>query len=116
MFILQRKNFKELVKKGICFTVLGLFLLSGILGFGTESPVQASKFETSGTNEVLPQDIIRFHVIANSDSEEDQLLKYAVRDAILKKAAPTLAQSVSLAESRAILLAMEDDLTAPPKM
>ena len=29
--------------------------------------------------------VVRLHVIANSDSEEDQALKLAVRDAILEK-------------------------------
>ena len=29
--------------------------------------------------------VLRLHVIANSDSEEDQALKLAIRDAVLKK-------------------------------
>ncbi len=115
MFILQRENFKKLVKNGICCAVLGLFFWSIMAGFGVGSPVQAGSLEAGNSNEVLPEDIIRFHVIANSDSEEDQLLKYAVRDAILKKAAPRLAQSASLAESRAILLEMEEDITGTAK-
>jgi len=49
------------------------------------------------------EDLIRFHVVANSDSEEDQALKRAVRDAILKKISPQLAQSQSLDQSRRIL-------------
>ncbi len=49
------------------------------------------------------EDLIRFHVVANSDSEEDQALKRAVRDAILKKISPQLAQSQSLEQSRRIL-------------
>jgi len=53
-----------------------------------------------------PDNLIRFHVIANSDSEEDQLLKYAVRDEILKKFSPLAARSSSLEESREMLLTM----------
>jgi stage II sporulation protein R len=50
-----------------------------------------------------PEELIRFHVVANSDSEEDQALKRAVRDAILKEVSPRLAASHSLEESREIL-------------
>ncbi|MGE4273819.1 MAG: stage II sporulation protein R [Desulfitobacterium sp.] len=49
------------------------------------------------------RELIRFHVVANSDSDEDQALKRAVRDAILKEVSPQLAQSKTLAESRQIL-------------
>ncbi|WP_434511275.1 stage II sporulation protein R [Desulfitobacterium sp. AusDCA] len=50
-----------------------------------------------------PEELIRFHVLANSDSDEDQALKRAVRDAILKEVSPRLAESHSLEESRKIL-------------
>lgn len=50
-----------------------------------------------------PDQLIRFHVLANSDSEQDQALKRAVRDAILKEVSPKLAVSQSLAESRKVL-------------
>lgn len=50
-----------------------------------------------------PQQLIRFHVLANSDSDQDQALKRAVRDAILKEVSPKLAVSKSLKESRQII-------------
>lgn len=50
------------------------------------------------------EDLVRFHVVANSDSGEDQALKRAVRDGILKEISPQLAQSKSLEESRQILI------------
>jgi stage II sporulation protein R len=39
----------------------------------------------SSQSKLSNEDFIRFHVIANSDSEEDQKLKLAVRDAVLAK-------------------------------
>ncbi|TGE36521.1 stage II sporulation protein R [Desulfosporosinus fructosivorans] len=54
--------------------------------------------------------LIRFHVLANSDSEQDQKLKRAVRDAILKDVAPRLAASQSLDESRQILKLVRADM------
>lgn len=47
--------------------------------------------------------IIRFHVIANSDSEEDQNLKLRVRDAILNDIGPKLEKSGSKSESETII-------------
>lgn len=41
----------------------------------------------SETNARLSRDIVRLHIIANSDSEEDQALKLKVRDRLLSAAA-----------------------------
>lgn len=57
-----------------------------------------------------PEELIRFHVVANSDSEEDQNLKRAVRDAILKEVSPRLAASHSLEESREILTGLRQEM------
>lgn len=47
--------------------------------------------------------LIRFHVIANSDSKDDQNLKLKVRDKILQYISPKLKNSSSIEESRNIL-------------
>lgn len=52
--------------------------------------------------------LIRFHVIANSDSKEDQALKLKVKDNIINYLYPYLEKSKSLQESREILLNQED--------
>jgi len=43
----------------------------------------ASMSFSNGVNKVLSNNLIRLHVIANSDSEEDQALKRDVRDAVI---------------------------------
>lgn len=48
--------------------------------------------------------LIRFHVIANSDSKQDQQLKLVVRDKVLEYIYPKLKNSKSIEESRKILL------------
>lgn len=48
--------------------------------------------------------LIRFHVIANSDSEEDQNLKIKVKNKIINYLYPYLSESKSLEESRKIIL------------
>jgi stage II sporulation protein R len=47
--------------------------------------------------------LIRFHVIANSDSDEDQELKLKVRDEIIKYLQPKLQNSNSIDESEEII-------------
>lgn len=76
-------------------------------------PIKAGEAVSIGAEESLaaqPEDLIRFHVIANSDSEEDQALKRAVRDAILEEVSPRLAKSQSLEESRQILIGMRPEI------
>lgn len=51
----------------------------------------------------LAGSVIRFHVIANSDSAEDQALKLAVRDAALARAEELYPQDATLAQARAAL-------------
>lgn len=43
-----------------------------------------------GAQTTLAGDVVRLHVLANSDSEADQTLKLAVRDRVLAEAAPLL--------------------------
>jgi stage II sporulation protein R len=96
-----------LKKKGIIVFILSLGLIFLSLSFSAGF----SDLPGSKTSEAYkPEELIRFHVLGNSDSEEDQLLKYAVRDKILKQVAPKLASSKSLAESREIVLAMEEEI------
>ena len=47
--------------------------------------------------------LIRFHVIANSDSDEDQALKLKVRDAVIEYLQPKLSKSGSIQESEEII-------------
>lgn len=43
-----------------------------------------------GAQDALAEQIVRLHVVANSDSEADQALKLKVRDAVLAEATPYL--------------------------
>ncbi|MDA8227302.1 MAG: stage II sporulation protein R [Desulfitobacterium hafniense] len=63
----------------------------------------------------ITKELIRFHVVANSDSTEDQALKRAIRDAILEQVSDRLAQSNSLAESRKILIDLMPEMTTIAK-
>ena len=54
--------------------------------------------------------IIRFHVIANSDSDEDQVLKLKVRDRVVEFISGKLDESISLEESREIILSNKEEM------
>lgn len=55
---------------------LALFLMAGMWSSASQS--------------ALAEQVLRLHVVAHSDSQNDQALKLAVRDAVLAEAAPLL--------------------------
>lgn len=94
--------------------IIGVFLIGAFWG----SIHEVSAMETYNIDKAIDESelaptsnqLIRFHVLANSDSEQDQELKRAVRDAILKDVSPRLAVSQSLDESRQILKQVRPDM------
>lgn len=55
--------------------------------------------------------VIRFHVVANSDSHEDQAVKYEVRDTILKEVQYAMAGAGTKEEAEEILQSRLDNIT-----
>lgn len=80
-----------------------------VLNFSTIYFESSAKVKDNLNNEVIydydkiKDEIIRFHVIANSDSEKDQKLKLEIRDEVIKYLEPKLSQSKSINESRKII-------------
>ena len=68
---------------------LAVFLTSGALALRTQDE--------------LADKVVRLHVLANSDSEEDQVLKLRVRDAVLEQATAILEQSADRREAESRL-------------
>lgn len=58
----------------------------------------------------IASNIIRFHVRAESDSDEDQNIKLQVKEAVLDYISPILSQSQSVDESRQLLLYESDNI------
>lgn len=75
---------------------LALFLVSGAMALQTGSE--------------LADRVVRLHVLANSDSEEDQALKLKVRDRVLVQAEALLRQASDRAEAEALLQAHLSEL------
>ena len=82
--------------------LIAFFAICSILLFLGTLPIH-------GEAEVY-ESVVRLHVLANSDSEEDQALKLKVRDALLEKTAPLLADCASREDACAILEAHKEDL------
>ena len=80
------------MKKRIFILFLTLTLLIGLLTF---LPVHSEA--------QIYDKVLRLHVIANSDSEEDQSLKLLVRDAILEKTNVLLASANSREDAKNII-------------
>ena len=60
----------------------------------------------------LSENLIRLHVIADSDSAEEQALKLQVRDAVLEQAEPLLAGLTDASQARAVLEEHLEDIRA----
>lgn len=58
--------------------------------------------------QTIADSIIRLHVIANSDSENDQALKLKVRDEILQQMQSTLSQAVTVSQARELLVSEKE--------
>ena len=56
--------------------------------------------------------VVRLHVIANSDSEEDQALKLRVRDAVLEVTTPILSTCTTQEQARTTLEAAFGEIRA----
>ena len=57
--------------------------IAAMLGFAAALMI-SSFSKSAATLYALEDDVVRLHILANSDSYDDQLLKYAVRDAVLE--------------------------------
>ena len=73
----------------VLMVAAALVLMSGALGLQTQDQ--------------LADKVVRLHVLANSDSEEDQALKLRVRDRVLERATELLEQSADRQEAEALL-------------
>lgn len=89
------------MKKILSILFCGILVLS-LIGATLEKR-QANDVNSNDIVEDISDKLIRFHVLANSDTDVDQELKMKVRDEVLKYISPILDESNSLEESREIL-------------
>lgn len=90
--------------------IIGAILLLGILVLAGNGKMQQAKADPLQPE--IARKILRFHILANSDSEEDQAVKIKVRDAIGKMMGPKLADSKNLEETKKIVSENMNDIVA----
>ncbi|WP_097026604.1 stage II sporulation protein R [Clostridium peptidivorans] len=84
--------------------IITIFLLFIIM------TVYGPTIKTSFMQKKIANKLIRFHVIANSDLNNDQKLKLKVRNEVLKYMTPKLKNSKSLDDSRKIIIENDDEI------
>ena len=88
---------KTAEKSGNKLKIIEIALLIGLAAF------LASGALALRTQDDLADKVVRLHVLANSDSEEDQALKLRVRDVVLERATELLEQSADRGEAEGLL-------------
>ena len=93
------------MKKLVIYISVLVILICSLCGHAYIDNVKNNDLIDSISNK-----IIRFHVLANSNSNEDQQLKIKVKDKIIEYIFPKFENSNSLEESREILANNEDEI------
>ena len=96
----------RIIKARVVILILSLIAIISIMSISIKN--EADKIDN--VSESYKEKLIRFHVIANSDTEEDQELKLKVRDEIISYLQPKLENSSSIEESEKIITSEYDNL------
>lgn len=94
------------IKIRLSILISSLILVISIMTISISGEVK----KISTASQDYKDKLIRFHVIANSDLDEDQQLKLKVRDAIIDYLQPKLLESKSIEESELIIKKEYDEL------
>ncbi|WP_066895855.1 stage II sporulation protein R [Clostridium nigeriense] len=90
------------MKKSI--VLIGLIIVLNLSGCAKLENGQDSNYNNELVYEDIVNEIIRFHVIANSNSEEDQNLKLKVRDRVIEFVSNNLKDCKSLNDAREFII------------
>ncbi|MBR3996206.1 MAG: stage II sporulation protein R [Clostridia bacterium] len=83
---------------------------AALTGFILISLTVASAITPLDGEDELYRGIIRFHVLANSDSKEDQDLKLMVRDRVTEYTTDILSQCTDIAQAKSIILQKRENI------
>ncbi|EGO62580.1 stage II sporulation protein R [Acetonema longum] len=91
------------IKYGLSLCIIGL-----ILGLAVLSADRA----ISGPKVLGNQEVVRFHVLANSDSAYDQTVKHKVRDAVISHLTPLLQDVTDAHAAKKVVMDQREKLQA----
>lgn len=103
MFHLAQRRARTALEAGCLLALLLTVLLTAAAG-------RAARYEAA--RGAVCADTLRLHILANSDTLADQLVKLRVRDAILAEAAPLVQNATSKRQAQAALRAALPRLAA----
>ena len=107
---MSRKNCNERKREKRMMLCVLFFFFLGLV------PQIAETVRTSeDLQPAIARKVLRFHVLANSDGNEDQQLKEQVRDAIGNYLAPKMSEVTNLEECKKVVLESIPELTAVAK-
>lgn len=89
---------------------LPIFIVSIIIGLAYAYITSKPNNDISTIQQGISHKIIRFHVIANSDSNADQALKLKVKEAVVNYTAELLCNSKSISETEDLLSSHTNDI------
>lgn len=105
MYYINKQNLEKIYKystnAATIFCIMGVIVLASFFMMGMVlGNIQAETIETKTTQAKayqpqIAKEVLRFHVIANSDSEDDQKLKLKVKEAVLETVRPMLKEAGS---------------------
>ena len=89
---------------------LPIFIVSIIIGLAYAYITSKPNNDISTIQQGISHKIIRFHVIANSDSDADQALKLKVKEAVVNYTAELVCNSKSISETEDLLSSHTNDI------
>ena len=95
------KEYRNMKKENL-INIIGIFTLAGLL-LVSAAESREPQISMVSHQPQLAEEVLRFHVIANSDSEEDQDLKLKVKEAVLETVRPMLDDAQSAREAEMII-------------
>ena len=100
-----RNSYNECIRRR-AITVLGIVVLCALF-YGYKKQLvffqMSHEVEAAQVQESISEKILRFHVLANSDSDEDQAVKLKVRDAVGKYIEPYIQECNNLEETEKVV-------------
>lgn len=97
-YVLQHKGFLKRLTGISALSLSGMIIISALVG-GLFTAVDVS----TNVVEAFNGDVIRLHVIANSDSEQDQALKLQVRDVVLAQVENEIGEVEAITDARELV-------------
>lgn len=98
-----KKKWSIVMNKSIVRIFMLILIAFGVIIFSKTTDNYKTSITASELQPEIAEKILRFHVLANSDSQEDQAVKIKVRDAVGKYIEPKLKESKSLEQTKTIV-------------